>query len=496
MLYHFKSEVEEKVDAYLADSVILHKACEQVKMGIISDDEFKHKIARLAQSKLKTPAAQDSTLVNDVKALSDRLTTHIQNTGIPGDNLGSKLDDEKLKMLGKMKLEKVNGTDTLVIKGVNIQLVNGKGKTSDINGLGNLIIGYNTERKSSEGKDVRTGSHNIVVGDKNNYSSHSGIVAGHSNFIAGPCTSIVGGMMNYAQGEGSAIVGWKNFNTKAKLATNGNKFAVVEKVDPRRTKFPNPPPSSPSEGDVWENCIGMEFVFIPPTNGKTFLMGSPGNEPSRLPGELLHPRRIDKAFWIMKHEVSNDNWMTVEGSIPSKVKDGNKPVTNVGHSNCIAYCEKLRKHEKKLNKNIPSLHYRLPSEAQWEYACRAGSTDMRYGNLDEIAHTYANTRGAVKSIGILAANDYGLKDMLGNVIEYCLDRWHSVYEPNKLGTDAMPKNEEAWTTGGSTYYVVRGGCVGKTNETQDPYRAAYRSNGRPDGHEYYGFRIVFQHPYE
>lgn len=108
-------------------------------------------------------------------------------------------DDAKL-----MNVLRYDGADTVTFTGVNVQIVNGEGKTYSLNGLGNLIIGYN-EPSSRPG--MRTGSHNLVMGNSNDYTQHSGIVAGVNNIIQGSHAKVLGGLDNIASGEFSIVIG-------------------------------------------------------------------------------------------------------------------------------------------------------------------------------------------------------------------------------------------------------------------------------------------------
>ena len=114
---------------------------------------------------------------------------------------------------------------------MNVQITNGKGATSTKNGRGNLIVGYNESR----GVDSRKGSHNIVVGGKNNYSSYAGVVSGHNNSISGKYSFIGGGHKNVVSGDSSAITGGSKNSAKGKyLSINGQVGRT--KVDPGKNK--------------------------------------------------------------------------------------------------------------------------------------------------------------------------------------------------------------------------------------------------------------------
>jgi hypothetical protein len=106
--------------------------------------------------------------------------------------------------------------DTITFSGVNVQVVNGRGSTGQVNGRGNLIVGYNELRG---GGDERTGSHNIIVGSRNNYSSYGGIVAGTTNDISGRYATAIGGHNNTASGEFSTVIGGAKNNAKGRYSS-------------------------------------------------------------------------------------------------------------------------------------------------------------------------------------------------------------------------------------------------------------------------------------
>ena len=160
---------------------------------------------------------------------------------------------------------------------------------------------------------------------------------------------------------------------------------------------------------------------------------------------------------------------------------GTRPVINVSQEDAKAYAVWLSEQTGK--------RYRLPSEAEWEYAARAGTT-TQYSWGDDIGRNRANCSGCgsewdgkqTAPVGSFAANPFGLYDMHGNVWEWVEDRWHNNYE-------VAPSNGSAWTTGGDkSDVVVRGGSwyFGPSR-----LRSAFRDSGRPsDRHVTLGFRLV------
>lgn len=167
--------------------------------------------------------------------------------------------------------------------------------------------------------------------------------------------------------------------------------------------------------------IKLEMVLIPA--GK-FIMGSPKTEKGRDDDETQHEVTLTKPFYMGKYEVSQEQWQIIMGNNPSKKTKGDKiPVTDVTWNDCQEFIKKLEEKTKK--------KFRLPTEAEWEYACRAGATTA-YSFGDMITQKDANFNGSsVKKIGSYKPNAFGLYDMHGNVREWCND-WFGEYPKEKL----------------------------------------------------------------
>jgi formylglycine-generating enzyme len=178
------------------------------------------------------------------------------------------------------------------------------------------------------------------------------------------------------------------------------------------------------------NTIGMKLNKIP---AGTFTMGSPEGEEGRMDNETQHPVTISKAFYMQTTEVTQGQWTAVMGIGPWKgesyVKEGlDYAATHVSWKYAVAYCKKLSEKEGKT--------YRLPTEAEWEYACRPGTeTAWSFGGDEKALDDYAWHRENAwelgekyaHQVGLKKPNAFGLYDMHGNVAEWCHDYFKEDY---------------------------------------------------------------------
>jgi formylglycine-generating enzyme required for sulfatase activity/tetratricopeptide (TPR) repeat protein len=215
-----------------------------------------------------------------------------------------------------------------------------------------------------------------------------------------------------------------------------------------------------------------EFVKIPPGE---FDMGcSPSDTQCYEDEKPQHHVRISKGFEIGKYLVTQAMWESVMGSNPSTFKGADRPVERVSWNDVQEFLWRM-------NAKNDGYRYRLSTEAEWEYAARAGRMSARYGELDTIAWYDGNSGNDTHPVGQKQANAWGLYDMLGNVFEWVQDWYDENYYQQSLGTDPQgPSSGEN--------HIVRGGSSGFNARD---VRASVRFSGAPDNRILYiGFRCV------
>jgi formylglycine-generating enzyme required for sulfatase activity len=236
------------------------------------------------------------------------------------------------------------------------------------------------------------------------------------------------------------------------------------------------------------NTLDMTFNNIP---AGTFTMGSPEGEEGRRNDETQHKVTISKPFYMQTTEVTQGQWTEVMGPEPWKdveyskwIKEGaNYPATYVSWNAAVAYCKKLSEKEGKT--------YRLPTEAEWEYACRAGTeTRWSFGDDEKVLGDYAwykeNAADIVsewyaRQVELKKPNAFGLYDMHGNIVEWCHDYFEEDYYKQSPETDP---------TGPATgdMRVLRGGSCSDDSRGS---RSAFRLWGVADRrYGSFGFRLV------
>ena len=281
----------------------------------------------------------------------------------------------------------------------------------------------------------------------------------------------------------------------------------------------SPPPWASAWGED-KYGIFAEFT-VPVTTGSsvtqrlrwlpagTFTMGSPEDEPGRYPDE--GPQRevtISKPFWMFATPCTQALWTAVMGENPSTFRHDQRPVENVSWDDAVQFIEKL-------NESVGALFLQLPTEAQWEYACRAGTTEATYAGpiellgenhapiLDDIAwyggnsgvdfelengvdssywseKQYDHQTAGTRIVGQKDPNRWGLFDTLGDVLEWCHDLWSDDYVAAETVDPSGPA--------GGHKRVLRGGSW---NDVAQSVRSAYRDGLGPGLRDYYvGFRCA------
>lgn len=227
--------------------------------------------------------------------------------------------------------------------------------------------------------------------------------------------------------------------------------------------------TKPGSGVV-KNSIGMEFASVP---AGSFQMGSSNGDANEQP---VHQVTFASGFYLGRYEVTQAQWQKVSGNNPSNFSScgENCPVEQVSWDDVQEFI-------KKLNAQNDGYQYRLPSEAEWEYACRAGTTGDYAGDPSAMAWYTSNADYKTHPIGQKQANAWGLYDMHGNVAEWVMDFEYNNYEG--APTDGSPR-----TKGVSDNRMERGGSW----RLDDKHlRSAQRSAAAPDYHwKDLGFRLV------
>ncbi|MBT7789803.1 MAG: SUMF1/EgtB/PvdO family nonheme iron enzyme [Calditrichaeota bacterium] len=237
-------------------------------------------------------------------------------------------------------------------------------------------------------------------------------------------------------------------------------------------------PASNFNGIIAGPFPDMQFSSIP---SGTFLMGAPATEEGSYDNERPQHEVTIQPFYMQTKPVTQAAWEKVMGTNPSNLKGNSRPVECVSWDDVQVFLEKL-------NAANPSRSYRLPSEAEWEYACRAGSATRFYtGNadsdLDGVGWYMENSGAKMHRVGLLKPNYWGLYDMSGNIWEWCSDIWKDDY------IDAPVDGSTRTDGGDSDSRVLRGGSW---NGISDFCRSAYRSRRRPSGKgNSIGFRLAF-----
>jgi formylglycine-generating enzyme required for sulfatase activity len=227
------------------------------------------------------------------------------------------------------------------------------------------------------------------------------------------------------------------------------------------------------------NGVSLDLVWCP---AGSFVMGSPEDEKGRRDEEIQHRVTLTKGFWMGRTEVTQAQWKEIIGSNPSYYKGDDLPVEKVSWYNCQNFISKLNK---KFEANDSKLgFFRLPTEAEWEYACRAGTTGPYAVSIDEILWYGFLTKEKIHAVAQKRPNPWGLYDMHGNVLEWCQD----TYGKYAAGSVTDPVVADV-----GSYRVSRGGYL--SISSLDKCRSACRGFSGPSSTCIeFGFRVVMDLP--
>ncbi|MBO7391712.1 MAG: formylglycine-generating enzyme family protein, partial [Verrucomicrobia bacterium] len=239
-----------------------------------------------------------------------------------------------------------------------------------------------------------------------------------------------------------------------------------------------------------DDNVSLDMIWIDPA---TFTMSSPEGELGRGGDEIQHQVTLSSGYWMGKYEVTQAQYEAVMGENPSlRFIGADLPVEAVTWENAKEFCAKLTEIEKAAGRLPQGYEYSLPTEAEWEYACRAGTTTaLNSGKnlsrlddcpeMDEVGWYWCNSNGTLHPVGQKQPNAWGLYDMHGNVYEWCLD-WYGAYPTEAVTDPKGPRNgKERIMRGGSwDYSILANSC-----------RSGFRFHSSPDfASDNFGFRVA------
>ena len=245
--------------------------------------------------------------------------------------------------------------------------------------------------------------------------------------------------------------------------------------------------------------VKLELVYIKPG---TFTMGSPKDNQvigvikklfdlvDRFDDETQHQVTLTQGYWLGKYEITQTQYEAVMNTNPSGFKGANLPVEKVSWDDAMTFCKKLTEIEKAAGHLPAGYEYTLPTEAQWEYACRAGTTTAlnsgknlsntkQCPEMDQVGWYGYNSNDTTHPVGQKQPNAWGLYDMHGNVWEWCLD-WYEDYPTTSVTDPVGPSTGSYRVMRGGSWYDCANGC-----------RSANRGSNNPSGGSFiYGFRVA------
>ncbi len=197
--------------------------------------------------------------------------------------------------------------------------------------------------------------------------------------------------------------------------------------------------------------------------------------------ERPHDVTLSKGYWLGSTEVTQGQWESVMGNNPSNFKGSDLPVDTVSWEDAMSFCRKLTERERSAGRLPAEMAYTLPSEAQWEYACRAGTSGAYAGDLDAMGWYSSNSGDRTHPVGTKCANAWGLYDMHGNVWEWCSD-WYGAYPSGSVV-------DPSGASSGSNRVFRGGGFRGNAWICS----SANRNSGSPGSRDHFlGFRLALR----
>ena len=255
-----------------------------------------------------------------------------------------------------------------------------------------------------------------------------------------------------AGGADPELVSWVDVQRKgakqalleAKAAEERALAEAKAKAEASKARLVRGGPFEPGESLL----LGVAVHWIP---AGRFAMGSPSSEKGRFSDESQHEVVLSRGFFMAETECTQGQWEAVVGSNPSYFKGKDRPVEQVSWEEAVEFCRKLTAKQRQEGVLPEGWEWRLPTEAEWEYAARAGTTGARHGELDAIAWHEGNSGSETHGVKGKEANAWGLHDMIGNVWEWCGD-WHGDYPTGSVTDPTGP--------GSGSFRVLRGGSWG------------------------------------
>lgn len=225
--------------------------------------------------------------------------------------------------------------------------------------------------------------------------------------------------------------------------------------------------------------LQLDLLWVRPG---TFLMGSPPEEAGRHQAEGPQTRvTLSRGFWLARTELTQAQYLALTEANPSRFKDAgpDAPVEGVSWLEATELCAKLTERERATGRLPAGYAYALPTEAQWEYACRAGRGAATAGDLDAMSWHEGNSGETTHAVAQRAPNGWGFHDMAGNVLEWCHD-WYGDYPGGEVTDPAGPKKGH--------FRIARGGSW---RTPVDVGRPAARAGGSPGRQDYtIGLRLA------